>query len=117
MKRAILGCVLAVASSAALAAPALVINDEGCALFDGNNQLVFTTDTHRVATQSANGNTVMRCNADVARPNAGQAVRYDFNSTGLLCGLMTATGFEVTDDWDAVVSASGQARLTCRDRD
>ena len=117
MKQAILAGVLALASSSAFAAPALVINNEGCGMFDGNGQLVFTTDTHRVATQSANGNTMFRCNAKVAPAASGTAARFDFASTGLLCGLQTANGFEVTDDWDAVVSAEGDARLTCRDRD
>ena len=117
MKQAILAGVLVLASSSAFAAPALVVNNEGCGMPDGNGQIVFTTETHRVATQSTNGNAMFRCNAMVTPPASGQAAHFDFESTGLLCGIQTASGFEVTEDGDATISAEADARLTCRDRD
>ncbi len=117
MKRIILATVLALASASAFAEPALVIRDEGCGMLNGNGQVVFTTETHRVVTNSANGNAVFRCNATVAPASSGRAAHFDFNSTGLLCAIGTASGIELTDDWNNVVSASGEARLTCRYRD
>ncbi|HEU4774996.1 MAG TPA: hypothetical protein VFS82_10870 [Lysobacter sp.] len=117
MKRIALSCVLALASTSAFAGSALVVSDLGCNLPDGNGGLVFTTDSLNVRTQSENGNAMFRCNADVAPSLSGSAAHFDFNSTGLQCGVFTATGFELTTDWNATVSASGKARLTCHVRD
>lgn len=113
---------LVIASAAALfalavpiahAAPAVVVSGEGCGLFDGNGSIVFTTDTKRTATQSNNNNAKFTCKATVAPSTTGHAVRYDFASTGLFCGILTSTGFQFTDQWHQTVSASGEATLTC----
>ncbi len=81
---------------------AVVINDFGCGLLDGDGHLAFTDMSHAVVTPSGNGS--LTCRAHV--PNStGKAVNY----TNLLCATpagFTANGFEI-------VSASGQATLTC----
>lgn len=100
-------------ASLAFASPAVVVSSEGCNLLDGEGNFVFTTDTHRVATASANGNTNFTCKADVANNSRG-AVHYDFASTGVLCGVLTQSGFVLTEDWKQNISASGKATLQCR---
>lgn len=101
----------ALVTSAAGADPgggAVVINDQGCGLLDGNGGFAVADSDHAVVTPSGNG--VLKCKADVTPPSSGQATHFDFGSTGLLCG--TPAG--VTDDWKETVSASGEATLTCK---
>lgn len=92
---------------AALADGAVHISDFGCGMLDGNSSFVFTDSSRVVITPSGNGNLV--CKADVTPSSSGGAARFDFDSTGLLCG--TINGF--TDKWHETVSASGKATLTC----
>ncbi|RDJ98787.1 hypothetical protein DLM46_32155 [Paraburkholderia lacunae] len=98
----------------AQAAPAVVINPAGgCGLADGNGSFVFTTDTKAIVTQSNNSNSMFQCQANVPPSASGSAARFDFASTGALCGLYTSTGLQVTDQWHETVAASGQATLIC----
>ena len=80
---------------------AVVINDFGCGLLDGNGGFVFTDISHAVVTPSGNGG--LTCRAQVAN-STGKAVIY----SDLACANFTGitTGHET-------VSASGQATLTC----
>ena len=87
---------------------AVVINDQGCGLLDGNGGFAVADSDHAVVTPSGNG--VLKCKADVTPSAAGGAAHFDFASTGLLCG--TPAG--LTDDWHETVPASGQATLTCK---
>jgi len=98
----------ALAVSPASADGAVVINDQGCGLLDGDGGFAVADSDHAVVTPSGNG--VLKCKADVTVPSSGQAAHFDFASTGLLCN--TPAG--VTDDWRETVSASGQATLTCK---
>lgn len=87
---------------------AIVINDIGCGLLDGDGNFAFTTNSHVVSTNS--GNSMITCKADVApSTTANGAVHHDYASTGLLC----STTFGVTDDWHEVVTPSGKASLVC----
>jgi len=88
-------------------APAIVINDIGCGMLDGNGGGVFTTNSHAVI--NANGNGMISCKADVAPAAGGGAVRWDNANTGLLCGTLS----DVTAQWGETVSASGKASLSC----
>lgn len=81
---------------------AVVINDFGCGMIDGDGHFTFTDMSHAVLTPS--GNSSLTCRAQVAN-STGKAVNY----TNLLCG--TPAG--VTSDGRETVSASGQATLTC----
>lgn len=105
----------ALAAPVAQAAPAVVVNPAGgCSLFDGNGNFAFTTDTKVTATQSNNDNSKLTCKADVTPSAAGGAARFDSASTGgILCGIVSPFGFQVTDQWHETVSASGEATLTC----
>jgi hypothetical protein len=120
MKKALLAAAvfttfIAGAIPVAQADPALVINPAGgCGLLDGNGAGAFTTDTKIVATQSQNGNTTLKCQADVTPASSGKAAQFDFASTGAVCGEFDAIhGSQVTQDWKETVSASGQATLIC----
>lgn len=104
----------ALAAPVANAAPALVINPAGgCTLFDGNGSFAFTNDTKVIATQSNNNNSKLTCKATVTPSSAGNAARFDFGSTGILCGIPNPLGFQTTNQWHQTVSASGEATLTC----
>ncbi|NPT62445.1 hypothetical protein [Paraburkholderia elongata] len=104
----------ALAAPMAHAAPAVVINPAGgCGLADGNGNFVFTTDTKAVVTQNNNNNSMFQCKANVPPSASGSAARFDFASTGALCGLLTSTGLQLTDQWHETVSASGEAMLIC----
>jgi hypothetical protein len=81
---------------------AIVINDFGCGLIDGDGNFAFTDISHAVVTPSGNGG--LTCRAQV--PNStGKAVIYN----NIPCG--TPAGF--TTNGRETVSASGQATLTC----
>lgn len=104
----------ALAAPVANAAPAVVINPAGgCGLLDGNGNATFTNDTKLTATQSNNNNSKFTCKATVTPSSAGNAARFDFGSTGFLCGIPSPFGFQTTDQWHETVSASGEATLTC----
>ncbi len=94
--------------SPASAEGAVVINDKGCGLLDGNGGFAVADSDHAVVTPSGNG--VLKCKAEVTPPASGHAEHFDFESTGLLCGTPAGT----TEDWKEAVSASGQATLTCK---
>jgi len=88
--------------------PAIHINDAGCGLYDGDGNFTLASSDQTIITSSGNGK--LTCKASDLANSTGQAVKYDFESTGQFCG--TALG--ITDDWQEVVSASGQATLQCR---
>jgi len=103
--------ILAVAPmlSALVSAEAAVHIDEfGCGYFDGNGGFTFADTSSAVITYSGNAN--MKCQGEVAPPAGGQAVQYNFENTGFPCFVF---GGAATEKWQQVVSASGQATLTC----
>ncbi len=80
---------------------AVVINDLGCAMFDGDGGWAVTDNSHAVVT--SNGTGMLTCQAEV--PNStGKAVVYKD------LGCNTPAGFGTGRE---TVSASGQATLTC----
>jgi len=83
--------------------PAIVINDFGCGLMDGDGNFAFADASHAVVTSS--GNSTLKCSATVAN-SQGKAVNYN----DFLCG----TPLGLTTDSHETVSASGQATLTCK---
>jgi hypothetical protein len=117
MKRAVVLTLSAVAlvaslsvSTRASSAGAIVIKDELCGLFDGDGGVVMGSGSIQVTNQG--GFSLLKCSVKNVPNSTGRAVRYDFASTGMPCG--TANGS--TEDWQEVVSASGNATLTCRYR-
>ena len=97
------------AATASADSGALVINDFGCLLLDGNGNIVFTTSSHALNTQNANRNRVLKCSAKGVPNSTGEAAHFDFKSTGYLCNAMGI----LTSNWHNKVSKSGNATLTC----
>jgi hypothetical protein len=95
-------------SAPARADSAVVIKDISCIVLDGNGHLYEADASHAVITSS--GNTNFKCSATNVPNSTGGAVHFDFNNTNLTCG----TPGGGTTDWQEVVSASGNATLTCK---
>jgi hypothetical protein len=109
---AVASALFALTAPMAHAAPAVSISGTACGLLDGNGAVAVTTDTKTLATQSANNNGMLKCQASVPASTTGTAVRYDFASTGLLCFGGNPVN-QSTDQWHETVSADGNATLTC----
>lgn len=92
------------AANSTLNDPALQINDFTCLLLDGDGNFVITDESHTVITSSGNGN--FRCSATDVANSTGRAVIY----TDFLCNTQAGQ----TTDSRLVVSASGNAVLTCK---
>ena len=99
--------------------PAVVIKDGWCNVpgvldKDGNLIRFLTNNTHQVYannTDDKNGNSKITCHATLP---AGQvppkkALHWDFSNTGIPC----STGWGITTDWKAIVTPSGNVKLTC----
>lgn len=104
------------ASSAARAGQAVVITPPGnCDLFDGNGGFALTNNAQVVATQSSNGNLLLRCQTSVTAPSSGRAVYFGEASTPYVpCVIPLGLGFQVADAWHETVSASGEATVICQ---
>jgi hypothetical protein len=106
------------ADEAEAAAAALVITDFVCHVLDGTGTVVAGENSHGVSTNSRNNNATVRCQAQVAPPPDGGAVRFTIaDFPGLECWAPEQFGPAATASWTNVVSASGQATLTCHFRD
>ena len=82
---------------------AQINKDFTCGLIDGNGNFAFADASHSVVTSS--GNSTLKCSATV--PNSqGKAVHYENFGCGTFLGFTT--------DSREIVSASGQATLTCQ---
>ncbi len=88
---------------------AVVINDGGCTLLDGDGNLVAADSSHAVVTGNTRGNGVLVCKASGVDNTTGKAARLDNENTGLLCSTPAGS----TDRWHATVSKSGNATLVC----
>jgi len=98
----------------AQAEPAVLIDGTTCAMIDGNGGFVLTNDTKTVVTNSANSNLMFKCKAEDVINDTGSAVTYDYSTSSIPCGIITDTGFVLTEDWHETVSASGMATLICK---
>ncbi len=83
-------------------------------LFDGDGRFVIVNDASAVITSSGKGK--FRCSAKGVSNSTGRAVTYDTDNSpfrpGLLCGMPGDP--DGTAKWHETVSASGNAKLTCR---
>jgi hypothetical protein len=115
MKKTMIGGLCALAFALLLFAPmvawgdpAVVIKDFGCGVIDGDGGFAFATGSITVIT--SNGTSILKCSAKRVANSTGSAVQWNFEDTGFLCG--TPAG--ITADWEEIVSASGNATLTCK---
>lgn len=86
---------------------AVVIKSGDCTLYDGTGTLVDGQKFHQVINKKG---TVVRCSAKGLTNTTGEAVHFNFANTGAEC----VTSLGNTTRWHETVSASGNARITCR---
>lgn len=92
---------------------ALVLWDRGCSLLDGDGGYAYTEETHQVVTPNERGVTVLSCSAKVLPSSTGRAVHHD-GSDGGTCWIVRDGTSVRAEAWQETVSASGEAKLTCR---
>ncbi len=101
------------ALSASAQGPAVVIKDGLCLVPDENgNPTVFTTESHAVYSNDKNKNSKITCHAKLpagATPPK-KTLHWDSSNTNI---IGCSTGFGFTQDWKAVVTPSGNVKLTC----
>jgi hypothetical protein len=101
----------------ASAEAALVIGIEDCVLLDGNGDIAWldTGSGITVSANSSNGNIMHTCSADVTPPATGRTAIFNFDNTGLRCGIDDGIGgnLAITDDWHQVVNSDGKAKVVC----
>lgn len=82
----------------------------GCdiVLRDGKTVATFTGSNveHIEITRAESGNVNANCKVDLGK---GSEVKFDFTSTGFPCFINGVA----TNDWQEVISASGQTTLSC----
>jgi len=103
------GAITLVAPSLANAEAAVVVTDAGCGMLDGDGNFVASESSLSVTTNSANCNGTLTCKAKGVTNTAGTTVKFNFASTDLLC----STPAGLTEQWQEVVTKSGQASLVC----
>ena len=96
---------------------AVVINDNGCDMLNGNGQIVFTGNNHRVGTFSENDNSIEWCKGIGLSHPGGPAVIFQGpghnNGKAITLELTCDTSFGLTENWFNVVAPSGKAILVC----
>lgn len=90
---------------------AVVINDIGCGLFNGQGGFAFTDQSHAVVTN--NGNGLLTCQVTGVAPAPNGAVHYDANNNPNNQQTPCGTPAGSTLDWQEVVTPSGNAKLVC----
>ena len=98
------------------AASAIVINDQGCGLFDGDGGGVdaFSGHASRDHVVITDNNAHLKCSKRGVANSTGKSVRYDSNNNPLSMGLICNINGQDTLNWHETVSASGNATLTCK---
>ena len=86
---------------------AVHINDFSCSVFDGDGYPALVTGD-LVLTSS--GKTNFKCKGSGVPNSTGAAVIWNFENTGVYCSTITG----LTEDWQTVVSASGNVTLICK---
>ena len=88
---------------------AVVINEFGCVILDGDGNMVRASKVHTVITNSENGNRVLKCSAKGVDNSTGKATHFDIGNTGYVCNAYGV----ITANWRNMVSKSGNSTLTC----
>ena len=86
---------------------AVRIDDFNCSVFDGDGGSALVTGDVVI---TSSGNTNFKCKGSGVPNSTGAAVIWNYENTGTLC--YTQGG--ATEDWQSVVSASGNATLQCK---
>jgi len=83
------------------------INDFGCGVLDGDGNFASVTGDV-VITSSGNAN--FKCKGSGVPNSTGTAVIWNFENSGYYCNTFAG----LTDNWQTVVSASGNVTLICK---
>jgi predicted small secreted protein len=86
---------------------AVHINDFGCGVFDGNGNIVLVTGDVVI---TPSGKTNFKCKGSGVPNSTGSAVIWNFENKGVLCNTFSGA----TEDWQEVVSTSGNVTLICK---
>ncbi|MCK5234573.1 MAG: hypothetical protein KAJ88_01905 [Candidatus Aenigmarchaeota archaeon] len=91
--------------------PADVQKGIWCGVPDASGGSFITYDSHSVVSNDKNGNTKLTCHGQVTDPDTypEKTMHLDFSNTGIPCGTLLG----ITTDWKAVVTPSGNVKLTC----
>ena|SRR5713101_7207917 len=100
-------------TAAAHAGAALIINDFGCDILDGDGNFQSATSDHTVITMSHTGHITAKCWAKDLPNSTGQAVHWGPDNTGMPCGIVNTAVAVSTNHWQETVSTDGNAELTC----
>ena len=100
-----------ISAYAADTAPAIVIKETECGVPDADGGTFLTNNSHSVVSNDKNGNTKLTCHGQVTDPDTypEKTMHLDFSNTGIPCGTLLG----ITTDWKAVVTPSGNVKLTC----
>jgi hypothetical protein len=116
--RFICASVLMLFTSVVYADPAFIITEGSCRMADGDGGSITSTDVKQVNSNSPkNGNITLKCYATGVDNSTGKVVKYNFENTGAFCDTFETfpeLSQQSTDDWKEVVSADGDAVLTCK---
>lgn len=94
---------------------AVVIKDLSCFMLDGNNPPnVFKTEgLQAVITESDNDNINIRCKANNVENPGKKIVKWNFANTGYKCFLSISGLDVVTEDWEQIITPSGETEASC----
>ena len=110
---AVLAMTIALVSwkSSKVTSAAVVISDFRCGLIDGDGHEAIVDASHSVVTSS--GNSIFKCSGRV--PNSShRTVKWNADNDPFPGSGDCLTLAGATSDWQEVVSASGQATVTCK---
>ncbi|MFW6161989.1 MAG: hypothetical protein ACODAJ_04420 [Planctomycetota bacterium] len=111
---AVTSCLIVSPAGAGSDRSAIVVGKGGAALLDGNGDIAYATDFHKVITRSRNGNAILKLRAKDVPNDTGKAVHWSYANTRMTCGVyVTGRGVVAASNWRETVSADGNAVLTC----
>lgn len=110
-----LAVLLPMMGGTASAEPALKISTDNCSLFDGNGALVAVTpiSSTDLFTRNSTRDVIAKCQANVTPPDNGNAMHFDYASTGFPCTISDGTYMIQTEDWHETLTPNGRATITC----
>lgn len=115
MKKLLMGVLLAGLGYAGMAAADtgdLVVLKDGCRLYNGAGEQVFTTAVQVSHTQSGT-QYQYTCAATGVANSTGQSANFDSGSNASKCGVASKYGYVVADSWRETVNADGSTTLMC----
>ena len=94
---------------------AVVITEFSCLMGDGNNPPnLFETAASNQIVETSKGNYYLRCRANNVDNPSKKIVKWNFETTGgVRCSYSLGEFSGETEDWEEIITPSGQATLSC----